>query len=48
MCYSAQPWDQIFVKGYDFLFSAKNIGKNINKNWVVNIVTICNRSLKLL
>ena len=35
--YSAQPRDQIFVKGYGFLFFAKNIakniGKNISKNW---------------
>ena len=32
MCYSAQPKDRIFVKGYEFLFLAKNIGKNNGKN----------------
>ena len=35
--YSAQPRDQIFVKGYGLLFFANNmgktIGKNISKNW---------------
>ena len=29
MYYSVQPRDQIFVKGYGFLYFAKNIGKNI-------------------
>ena len=33
---SVQPRDRIFVKGYGFLYFAKNmcklIGKNINKN----------------
>ena len=32
MCYSAQPKDPIFVKGYGFLFLVKNIGKNNGKN----------------
>ena len=31
MRYSAQPRDQIFVKGYGFLSFAKNIGKKISK-----------------
>ena len=34
--YSVQPRDQIFVKGYGFLFFARNmvksVGKNISKN----------------
>ena len=30
-CYSVQPRDQIFVKGYGFLSFAKNMGRNINK-----------------
>ena len=42
MCYSVQPSDQIFAKGYGFWPFAKNIskniGKNISKNWVVNTV----------
>ena len=31
MCYSVQPWNRIFVKGWRFLTFAKNIGKNIGK-----------------
>ena len=31
-CYSVQPKDQIYVKGYRFFSFAKNMGKNINKN----------------
>ena len=31
-CYSVQPRDRIFVKGFRFLSFAKNIGKNISKN----------------
>ena len=36
MCYSVQPRDQMFVKGYGFLPFAKNmrekIGKKLSKN----------------
>ena len=32
MRYSAEPRDLIFVKGYEFLSFAKNMGKNIGKN----------------
>ena len=32
MRYSAQPRYLIFVKGYEFLSFAKNMGKNIGKN----------------
>ena len=32
MCYPNQPRDQIFVKSYEFLSFAKNIGKNIGKS----------------
>ena len=31
-CYSIEPRDCIFVKGYGFLYFAKNIGKNISKS----------------
>ena len=31
-CYSVQPRDQMFVKGYGFMSFAKNMGKNIWKN----------------
>ena len=30
--YSVHPQDQIFVKGYEFLFFAKSMGKNIGKD----------------
>ena len=30
--YSNEPKDQIFVKGYGFLYFAKNMSKNIGKN----------------
>lgn len=41
MRYLAEPRDQIFAKGYTFLFFAKNIGKSICKNirtnrWEIN------------
>ena len=32
MHYAVQPRDRMFVKGYAFLFFAKNMGKNIGKN----------------
>ena len=31
-CYSVQPRDRIFVKGYGFLSFAKNMGRDIVKN----------------
>ena len=37
MCYSVQPRDRIFVKGYEFLSFAKNMGKNIGKNISENL-----------
>ena len=36
--YSVQPRDRIFVKRYGFSSSAKNMGKNIGKSWLVNVV----------
>ena len=30
-CYSVQPKDRIFVKGYGFLSFARNRGKNVGK-----------------
>ena len=36
-CYSGQPRDQIFVKGYGFLSFAKNMGRNIGKNISKNL-----------
>ena len=37
MCYSVQPRDRIFVKGYGFLSFAKNMGKSIGKNISKNL-----------
>ena len=37
MRYSVQPRDRIFVKRYEFLFFAKNMGKNTDKSLAVNI-----------
>ena len=34
--YSVQP--RVFVKGYGFSSFAKNMGKNIGKSWLVNVV----------
>ena len=31
-CYSVQPKDRIFVKGYGFLLFAKNMSKNFDKS----------------
>ena len=36
--YSFQPRDRVLVKGYGFLSFAKNMGKNISKNQVLNTV----------
>ena len=37
MRYSVQLRDLIFVKGYVFLYFAKNMGKNIGKNITKNL-----------
>ena len=36
-CYSVQPRDWIFVKGYGFLSFARNVGKNVGKNISKNL-----------
>ena len=36
-CYSTEPKDQIFVKGYGFLSFIENITKNIGKNICKNL-----------
>ena len=33
MCYSIEHRDQIYVKGYGFLFFAKNIGKTLSNKY---------------
>ena len=37
ICYSVQPRDRIFLKGYGFLSFAKNMVKNMVKNIAKNI-----------
>ena len=37
MHYSVQPRDRIFVKGYEFLPFAKNMGRNIGQNISKNV-----------
>ena len=46
MHYSVQPKDRIFVKGYGFSSSSKNMGRNIGKNISKNLSG--KYSLKLL
>ena len=36
--YSVKTRDQIFVKGYEFLFFAKNMSKNIGKDLTKNLI----------
>ena len=41
MCYSIEPRDRIFVKGYGFLSFAKSIGTHatkVAKVWAISIV----------
>ena len=33
MRYSIEPKDRVYVKGYEFLSFAKNIGKNLNNKY---------------
>ena len=37
MRYSLQPRDRLFIKGYEFLSFAENMGKNIGKNISKNL-----------
>ena len=51
ICYSVQPRDQIFVKGYGFLSFARNmsrnIGNNISKNLSSNFLIMLNNLLQM-
>ena len=42
-CYSVQPRNWIFVKGYGFLSFAKDMGKNIGKNISKNLSDKCSQ-----
>ena len=37
LCYSIEPRDQIFVKGYEFLPLGRNVGKKLVKNISKNL-----------
>ena len=37
MHYSLHPKDQVFIKDYDFLSFAKNMGKSIGKGMIKNV-----------
>ena len=45
MRYSVQPRGRTFVKGYEFLSFAKNMGKNIGKNVSKNLSGIYSQKL---
>ena len=44
MRYSIEPRDRIYVKGYGFLFFAKNTGKNLSNKYGQNLLTVLKKS----
>ena len=44
MCYSIQPRDRRYVKGYGFLSFTKNIGKNISNKYSQKLVDSAKKS----
>ena len=40
MRYSIKHWDRIYVKGYGFLFFAKNMDKSLSNNTVKNLLIV--------
>ena len=45
MCYSIEPRDRRYVKGYGFSFFAKNIGKNISSKYSQKLVDSAKKSV---
>ena len=43
-CYSIEPRDRRYVKGYGFLSFAKNIGKNISNKYSKKLVDTAKKS----
>ena len=43
--YSVQPSNQIFIKGYEFLYCAKNMGKKVGKRISKNVSGKYNQKL---
>ena len=48
MNYSVQPKDRTFVKGYGFLSFAKNVGKNMSKNFLIILNNLLQMHSELL
>ena len=44
MRYSIEPRDRIYVKGYGFMFFAKNIGKNLSNKYRQKIIDTAKKS----
>ena len=44
MCYSIEPRDERYVKGYGYLSVAKTIGKNITNKYSQNLVDSAKKS----
>ena len=45
-CHSIEPRDCVFVKGYGFLYFAKNMEKNIGKNLKGKHIQLCQLRFK--
>ena len=44
MCYSIEPRDRRYVKGYEFLSFARNIGKNVSSKYSQKLVVSAKKS----
>ena len=44
MRYSIEPKDRIYVKGYGFLFFAKNMGKNLSNKYIKTLLDSAKKS----
>ena len=44
MCYSIEPKEKRYVKGYGFLSFAKNIGRNLNNKYGQKLVDSAKKS----
>ena len=47
MCYSIEPKDRIYVKGYGFLSFAKNMGKNLSKKHYQKLLDSAKKSTQM-
>ena len=44
MCYSIEPRDRIYIKSYEFLSFAKNIGKNLSSKYSQKLLNSAKKS----